>query len=50
MLAVDLRKLFWRERVLGFGVLSHKTVFVSKEKESVFFKIKKGKHFSPLMF
>jgi hypothetical protein len=42
MLAIDLRKLFGREREsLGQG-----TLFVNKkEKESVFLRIKKGKQF-----
>jgi hypothetical protein len=46
MLAIDLRKLFGREREsLGQG-----TPFVNKEKESVFRRIKTGKHFPALRF
>jgi hypothetical protein len=46
MLAIDLRKLFRREREsLGQG-----TLFVNKEKESIFLRIKKGKHFPALTF
>jgi len=46
MLAIDLRKLIGREREsLGQG-----TLFVYKEKESVFLRIKKGKHSPAIRF
>ena len=49
MLAIDLHKLFEREREsLGIWFLRHGTLFVNKEKKSVFLIIKKGKHFPAL--
>jgi hypothetical protein len=51
MLAIDLGKLFGREREsLGIFFLGQGTLFVNKEKESVFLRIKKGKHFPALTF
>jgi hypothetical protein len=46
MLAIDLRKLFGRER----ESLEQGTPFVNKEKESVFRRIKKEKHFPAIRF
>ena len=50
MLAIDLRKLFGRERVFRDFFLGQGTLFVNKEKDIVFLRIKKGKHFLALMF
>ena len=43
MLAIDLRKLFVGEKKIVFR--RQETLFVNKKKESVFLKMKKGKHF-----
>jgi hypothetical protein len=48
MLAIDLCKLFGREREFRDLLLGQRTLFASKEKESVFLRNKKGKHFPGL--